>query len=59
MIKKKAKEYFIGLTVENMKEDGKMENSMEEGFIHLLVVNLNKENGKKEKDFNGLIDKIK
>lgn len=56
MIRKKDKEYFIGPTVENMKEVGKMESSMEEGFIHLQVVNLSKENGKKEKDFNGLID---
>jgi hypothetical protein len=56
MIKKKAKEYFIGQMEENTKEDGKMENNMEEDSIHLQVVNLSKENGKKEKDCNGLID---
>lgn len=59
MIRKKGKEYSIGLTVENMKVAGKMENSMVKGFIHLLVVNLSKENGKKGKDSNGLIDLIK
>jgi hypothetical protein len=56
MIKKKVKEYFIGPTVENMKEVGKMESNMEKDIIHLQVGNLSKESGRKAKGYNGLID---
>jgi hypothetical protein len=56
MTKKKARVYFIGLMVENMKEVGKMVSNMEKDIIHQLVVNLSKESGKKEKGYNGLID---
>ena len=53
MTKKKGKEYFIGLTEENMKEVGEMENNTVKEFILLLVVKQKKVNGKKEKDFIG------
>ena len=46
-------EYFIGQMVENMREHGKTENNMEMEFIHRLQVNKGKENGLKEKGYNG------
>jgi hypothetical protein len=44
-IKKKDKAYFIGQMEENMKEDGKMENNMEQEFTLQQVVKLKWENG--------------
>jgi hypothetical protein len=52
-IKKKDKAYFIGQMEENMKEDGKMENNMEQEFTLQQVVKLKWENGKTEKGFIG------
>ena len=53
MIKRKDKELSIGQMAGNMKEAGKMVNNMEPETIHLLVVKLNKADGKKVKDYNG------
>lgn len=54
MIKKKGKEYSIGLMVGNMKVDGKTVNNMELEHIHQQVVKQNKVNGKMVKDCTGL-----
>ena len=53
MTKKKAKEYFIGLTEENMKEGGETVNNTVKALILLLAAKQKKVNGKKEKDFIG------
>jgi len=57
MIKKKVTETFTGQMGENMREDGKMESSMELACIHLQVEKQSKESGRTEKDFNGLMNR--
>ena len=55
MIRKKVTVLSIGLMVGNTMEDGKMENNTVWELIPLPVVNQNKENGRKEKDFTGFL----
>ena len=53
MIRKKETEPSIGLMVDNTKAVGRMENSMAWELILQHLENLNKENGKTERDFTG------
>ena len=55
--KKKDMETFTGRMGENMREDGKMESSMESECTLLRVEKQSKENGRMEKDFNGLMNR--
>lgn len=52
MIKKKVRVLSTGLMAGSMKVAGKMENSMAMEITLLLVAKSNKEDGKKERDFN-------
>jgi len=53
MIKKKVRVLSTGLMAGSMKVAGKMENSMAMEITPLQVAKSNKEDGKKERDFNG------
>lgn len=53
MIKKKVRALSTGQMAGSMKAAGKMENSMAMEITLLQVAKSNKEDGKKERDFNG------
>ena len=53
MIRRREKDPSIGQTADSMWEDGKMVSSMGSETTRALVARLNKENGRRVKDFIG------
>jgi len=53
MIKNTEPEHLNGPMVENIKDNGKMENNMVEVYILDLMVKKERGNGTKEKELNG------
>ena len=58
-IRKKAKVSLLGPMAENMKGNGKMENSMELVFSPRLKVKGGKENGKMDRGSGGCLERSK
>ena len=55
MIKNKDLDYLRGQMGEDMRAIGKMENNMEKELTTLVKAKSKKENGRKEKELNGMV----